>query len=173
MEVTSAAVDIDLIGAIYNNDGASYGGAAYVVLGASLGQDVELALADADYKLVGSVSRELAGTVVEGIGDVDGDGREDLLIGAPSSGYDKVPGTVYLVLGDSLPVSGLMSLADADGTWSGEAPVNNEYGTGFGYSLSPAGDLDGDGIGDVLIGIPGDDDGGSNAGAVLIGLSGD
>ena len=51
--------------------------------------------------------------------------------------------------------------------------MNNEYGTGFGYSLSPAGDLDGDGIGDVLIGIPGDDDGGSNAGAVLIGLSGD
>ena len=118
-DVDGDGLDDIVIGAIYNNDGASYGGAAYVVLGASLGQDVELALADADYKLVGSVSREAAGTVVEGIGDVDGDGQEDLLIGAPSSVYEKVPGTVYLVLGDSLPLSGLMSLADADATWSG------------------------------------------------------
>ena len=172
-DVDGDGLDDVLIGASYNSDGASYGGAVYVVLGGSLGQDYEISLADSDYKLVGVVNQEYAGSNVESIGDVDGDGLDDFLVSAPSNIYAKVAGTVYLVLAGSLPGSSTLSLANADGTWTGTPPVNNGYGTGFGSGLAAAGDLDGDGLGDVLIGAPGDSDGGLGAGAVLIGLSSD
>src|SRR5678816_733185 len=50
-----------------------------------------------------------AGSAVAGAGDVNGDGRDDLLIGAPNN--DAFAGAAYLILG---PTSGRTLLADAD-----------------------------------------------------------
>jgi len=78
------------------------------------------------------------------MGDVNDDGRDDILIGAPDAiGPDISPGCAYLVLG---PVSGTMSLGDADTEFEGV-----EEAEGTGTLLSLRGDLNADGIGDVLI----------------------
>ncbi len=98
---------------------------------------------------------------VSGAGDTNLDGFADLLIGAAedSSSADAA-GCAYLVLG---PVSGTFSLSDAARQYRGEAA-----GDGAGVGLSQAGDLDGDGYGDFLVGARGESTGGDAAGAVYL-----
>jgi hypothetical protein len=104
---------------------------------------VDLSLADA--KFVGEEDGDSAGFRVSGAGDVDGDGHDDLLIGAP---YDGDGGAAYLMRG---PVMGTLDLAGADAKLVGES---GGWGYGTGYSVSGAGDVDGDGNDDLLIGAP-------------------
>ncbi len=80
-------------------------------------------------------------------------------MGAPdlSSGGDE--GTVYLILGASLGGSSTIDLSAADYRFVGE---NN--GDSAGARVSGAGDVDGDGLGDILIGAYDNYDGGEHAG---------
>jgi len=89
---------------------------------------------------------------------MDGDGKDDMPVGSPSSALHG-PGTAYLLYG---PVSGTVSLASADVALRGGG--DDEAG----FDLCGAGDVDGDGRPDILIGGPGDDDGGEDAGAVWL-----
>ena len=122
-----------------------YPGGAYLFTGALSGAMTSLdatgtVLSDAD---------DAAGRVVASPGDVDGDGLDDLLLGAPrqnSSSTYPGPGQAYLFLS---PVSGTMLTSDADATFVGET---DEDEAGFG--LSGAGDQDGDGLPDLLVGAP-------------------
>ena len=133
-------------------------GAAYLVLGPVTG-NFELSLADA--KLVGETSNPHAGGCVAGPGDVNGDGLDDLLVGAAYhyAGPSTLVGAAYLVMG---PVSGEVSLSSADATFSGEAA-----GDFAGISVSGAGDLDGDGLDDLLVGAPGPHSGTGSAYLIL------
>ena len=81
--------------------------------------------------------------------DGDGDGLPDLLVGAPDAG-DGEEGRAYLVRGT---VSGTVSLADADVEF-----VGVEGGDEAGTSVMGAGDIDGDGFADLLIGATRDGD---------------
>jgi hypothetical protein len=99
----SGAGDVDadghddvLVGAYSNNGGGPDSGAAYLVLGPVTGT---LELARADVKLVGEEANDWAGTTVSGAGDVDADGRGDLLIGAA---YNDEGGAAYLIYGGGL-----------------------------------------------------------------------
>ncbi|MDP6930992.1 MAG: integrin alpha, partial [Planctomycetota bacterium] len=82
-----------LIGAYSHDDG----GAAYLIMAASLGSDSEIDLSDADYALIGEGADDWAGYHVASAGDVDGDGLNDLLIGTgdrnaiTSAGLDQSP----------------------------------------------------------------------------------
>ncbi len=79
-------------------------------------------------------------------GDVNGDGWPDALVGDDNNcegGYSA--GMVYLVLG---PFSGTMALEDADVRWIGAA------GEGVGEDVTAAGDVDGDGLPEILVGAP-------------------
>ena len=133
-------------------------GTTYVFLGKTImSTSGDFSLASADAILTGENGSDIAGFSISAAGDVDGDGQDDILIGAPgiwpiSSGY---PGKAYLVLGKTLfpspntaPVT--MSLASADAIFTGEG--NGEYA---GYSVSGAGDVDGDGKDDLLLGALG------------------
>src|SRR5678815_1044130 len=128
------------------------------------GDTIDLSTADA--KLVGEEAGDLAGWVA-GPGDVNGDGHDDVLVGARGNaeGGDSevygAAGAAYLVLG---PVTGTLDLSMADAKLVGEEP-----GDDAGHCVSGAGDVDGDGHDDLLIGAPlHDERGGSETGAAYL-----
>ncbi|MBI5364600.1 MAG: FG-GAP repeat protein [Planctomycetes bacterium] len=100
----------------------------------------------APFVLTGEAAEDRFGSTVA-IGDVDGDGLRDLLVGAPSNDYYEFDGgRVYVFHGGAGFASRIGQLADTK--LSGMATHNS-----FGQTLR-ATDLDGDGITDLLIGAP-------------------
>lgn len=107
-------------------------------------------------------SNENFGWSVARIGDVDDGGKDDFAVGAPladNAGLDA--GRVYVFFGENL-VAGTAA-ARADVIINGE-----NAGDRFGWSVSAAGDLDGDGRDDFIVGAPRNDGAGLDAGAAYI-----
>ena len=119
--------------------------------------------AEADAHAEGEDPDDSAGQAVAYAGDVDGDGHDDVLVGAPDylpGGPTASTGRAYLLYG---PLSGSSLLADADAILDGGAS-HDEAGS----ALAGAGDIDGDGYDDLLIGAHGADSGGFLAGEVYL-----
>ena len=116
-------------------------GAACVWLGPVSGTSD---LTSADAILEGESSSDSAGMGIAGVGDVDGDGLADLLVGAPGNSSDT--GAAYLALG---PLTSSFNLSAADSKLTGEST-----GDQAGRVVSAAGDVDADGHADLLIGAP-------------------
>ncbi|MFZ5479045.1 MAG: integrin alpha [Myxococcota bacterium] len=108
-----------------------------------------------DVVLTSDRELDYAGQSVAAAGDVDGDGWTDLLVGAPLSGAD-LTGRVWLAFG---PFGASGDLADSAASFDGVEP--SDYA---GQSVSSAGDVDGDGREDVLIGGHLASEGGTRAG---------
>ena len=90
-------------------------------------------------------------------GDVNGDGVSDLVVGAPANDSS---GAVYLFFG---PVeSNTRNASSADATFVGETT-----GDHAGFAVA-AGDVNGDGVSDLVVGAPHNDDGGDRAGATYV-----
>jgi len=146
----------DILTAAYPHDGDL--GRVYLILGRS-SVDANNAASDADALFDGEVAGDKAGYDVDGAGDVDGDGFADVLIGAPFA--EGGSGAAYLVLGSVTPAS--ITLSDADAVFSGETADD-----GAGLALAGAGDVDGDGLSDLLIGAWAEDSGASDGGAAYL-----
>ena len=118
-------------------------------------------LQDAELRLMGRQDGEALGAAVAGVGDTNGDGLSDILVGAASFGSGKA----YLVLGTT---TGAVSAREADATLYGE--VRDDFA---GWDVSGGGDVDG--LDDLLVGAFGHDGGelGGKAYVVLGGVSGD
>ncbi|MCP4958788.1 MAG: hypothetical protein GY925_05895, partial [Actinomycetia bacterium] len=153
------------IGAIEDDDGGAARGAVYVLL---LNTDGTVKAEQKISSTVGGLTGPLDdydsfGQSVAGLGDVDGDGKLDIAVGAygdSDGGTNR--GAVYVLF------------LNADGTVKAEQKISSTVGgfTGplddsdrFGGSVAGTGDLDGDGLVDIAVGAVLDDDGGSHAGS--------
>ncbi|MBS1974222.1 MAG: FG-GAP repeat protein, partial [Bacteroidetes bacterium] len=131
---------------------SSNAGAVYIYLGSASGLSTSPSATITD-----ATGGDKFGTSVAGIGDINGDGYSDVLIGAPGVSASK--GAVYFFLGSSSGIASGTS-ASASVTLSGNAGNDN-----FGFSVANAGDVNGDGFSDVIVGAPGVS---SNTGAAYI-----
>jgi len=113
----------------------------------------------ADWVYDGSTYGDLMGYAVSTAGDVDGDGYDDLAVGAPGATLllDK-EGVVSLFYGGS---GGLQDFPD----WQAGS---GQKAADFGAALAAAGDLDGDGYDDLVVGAPEYKNAISKAGAALV-----
>jgi hypothetical protein len=125
-------------------------------------QTPRLTVADAEATLLGEQDSAAAGTAVAAAGDADGDGRPDLLVGAPGQrdDWDDVAGAAYVTFS---PVSGAVPLHSADRRLAADPDADQ-----LGAAVASAGDIDGDGLGDILVTAPYADVGGSWTGAVYL-----
>lgn len=125
----------------------NFSGGVYVVYGPIEGRfSVESAANVAI--LDGPVDYQRAGTSIAGGGDLNGDGFDDVLIGAPTVYGDTAypEGMVHVVYG---PVGGTVDLAVSSVTLYGESEFAGEW-------VSMSGDLNADGFDDALIGVADD-----------------
>jgi hypothetical protein len=114
------------------------------------------------FVLAGASVADLSGHSVSGVGDVNGDGIDDLAIGAPnaSPGGRMQAGTSYVVFGRATGFPANFELASLSADAGGDGSEGFTL-TGIGpddrsaTSVSGAGDVNGDGIGDLVIGAPG------------------
>lgn len=151
-----------LIGVADDNTGGTNAGAVYVVDGKATGTAVNLANVAAGtggYKIIG-VAQDDAGAAVSSAGDVNGDGRADILIGAPRSD------SAYVVFGkaDHLGVN-LATVAAGTGGFKIRAETAGDLDT---MSVTGGVDLNRDGIADYVIGASANGEGGKDAGAVYV-----
>lgn len=164
-DVNGDGVPDVFIGANGNDEGGSSAGAAYLIYGPIGTEQLDLSAADA--KFVGETGGDSAGQSVARAGDVNGDGVDDILIGAHSSdaGAGQDAGSTYLFYGGSglSALSGTIDLSTADIRFTG-ASVN-----GFsGFDVVGAGDVNGDGFDDMLIGARNESSVASFAGAAYL-----
>lgn len=154
-----------LVGAPYADDGATDNGKVYIYYG---GPSSKMN-SNADIIINGSDSGENMGFSVSPAGDVNGDGFDDIMIGAPNKYQSGIPyaGAAYIFYGGPLlsEKTGYpnISSADADVILKGEESQDK-----FGSAVSWAGDFNGDKYDDVVVGAPSADGEGNSRGRTYI-----
>ena len=151
-----------LMGAPLDTTAGYAAGAAYLTSGAGVDSfDGSISAPEVAWVMYTSSYNDLLGWSVAGVGDVDGDGWRDLLLGAPQAdGLAPGCGAAYLLRG---PIQQDRDVADADASWS-----SDDLEDGVGISVAGVGDLNSDGLADLAIGAYRRDTTISDAGVVAV-----
>ena len=168
-DVNGDGFDDLIVGAYFGDNGGNNAGEAYVIFGKSSGfttLNLESLPAGAGFIIQGDVAEDWAGFDVSAAGDVNGDGFDDLIVGAPLGDNGGTgAGEAYVILGKATGFGtvDLSNLGSAGFVIQGDAS-----GDALGWSVSAAGDVNGDGFGDLIVGAPFGDNGGAYAGEAYV-----
>ena len=160
-----------VIGAFHSDPNGSSSGSTYFVFGKKWNnspvQLSDIADGDGGFVVNGESSNNYSGSSVSSAGDVNGDGLSDLIIGAKGSNHSgKDSGSSYVVFGKKGNTSvELSDIADARG--GGFAIHGAAEGDQSGWSVSSAGDVNRDGLSDLIIGTPFADFNGASSGSSM------
>lgn len=139
-------------------------------------------LADANIRIDGAAANDVAGFSVAGAGDVNADGRDDVIVGAVLADNNgrAESGSAYVIYGRAAsdPRTGPIDLADSDGgagAGTGVAAADGfriDGAAAFdnaGYSVAGAGDVNADGRDDVIVGAyAADNNGRTDSGSAYV-----
>lgn len=174
-DINGDGIDDFLVGAPYSDDGGNIRGKVYVVFGqgGTSRNNIDFANFSATdgFAIRGAQSPDVAGNSVANIGDVNGDGIDDLVFGAYRQGTST--GAAYVIFGRAGSTRANIELSSLTAT-DGFLITGDATGDSFGFSVSGAGDINGDGINDLVVGAHRGDDGGTDAGEayVILGRAG-
>jgi hypothetical protein len=157
-----------VVGAPFDDDNGEDRGAVWILFMDSDGKvDIYQKISDDEGDFDGDLDDgDQFGRAVAPLGDLNSDGIRDIAVGAPlddDNGTDRGAVWILFLNGDGT-VQSEQKISDDAGEFEGDL---DDY-DGFGYSLANIGDLNSDGVTDLAVGAPGDDDGGENRGAVWI-----
>ncbi|MCI0588764.1 MAG: integrin alpha [Planctomycetes bacterium] len=149
-DVNGDGLDDMLVGSPTFFTGGVFAGRAYLVAGGP-SLPPTLLLGSALALIFGPPENGLCGHALAGVGDLDADGYDDILVGAPY--YDPLSradaGSAYLFLGGASLSGSVLLPGGVATTFVGANDLDRA-----GQALSGAGDVDGDGVLDFLIGAP-------------------
>jgi Ca2+-binding RTX toxin-like protein len=158
-DINGDGIDDVIVGAYVASPNGSISGQSYVVFGKRSGFNRTLELSTLNgtngFTINGSAAGDISGIDVGSAGDVNGDGLDDLIVGAAYASPNGVSraGQSYIVFGNRNGFGSTLELSALNG-------VNGFRINGFvegsisGLAASGAGDINGDGFDDIIIGAP-------------------
>ncbi|WP_353930743.1 DUF4114 domain-containing protein [Okeanomitos corallinicola TIOX110] len=160
-DINGDGIDDLIIGAPQTNpNGINNAGASYIIFGSNQGFPTTIEVSTLNgingFTIIGSTESEALGRAVSAAGDVNGDGIEDLIVGAPFADRNNKEniGSSYIIFGkrsfSSTPIIDPSTLNGNNGFTIRGLTTQDLLG----YSVSNAGDINNDGFDDLVIGAP-------------------
>jgi hypothetical protein len=161
-----------IVGAPFASPHGDESGSSYVVFGKASGFAAAIDLSSLNgttgFRLDGVAAYDGSGHSVASAGDVNADGFDDLIVGTHfANPHGLASGSSYVVFGKASGFSAIVNLSSLNGTTGFRLDGVAAY-DGSGGSVAAAGDVNGDGFADVIVGAFGADPHGSRSGSSYV-----
>jgi flagellin-like hook-associated protein FlgL len=159
-----------IVGALHDDPNGDSSGAAFVVFGKTGTTAIDLSNVESGiggFVINGASAGDQAGVTTAYAGDINGDGLDDLLVGAKFAdpGGRNDAGASYVVFGKKDTAAIELSNVESG---TGGFVINGKVAGDYAASVGTAGDFNGDGLNDILVGAPEADTSGADSGSAYL-----